>query len=220
MNRFQDIHIIDQPLISNYINYFVNENYSSAFNLLNNAQLDKKKFIDEVLNTINNLVYTLENNYYDNVPDYLNELKNTFQLIIDNYKNMGDYQASVVYQKYNYVLYNNNYYLYINSNPSYNILPINTTYWELIGLIGDEGAPGYGLTFKYDWQSSANYQKYDVVYYDDYLWVATSQNINSEPEESTYAWEKLCGFENANIYINSSQATDPYAGLIWFEIIQ
>lgn len=184
MKRFQDIHIADQPLISSYINYFINENYNDAFNLLdNNPQLDNKKFIAEVLNTINNMIYTLEENYYEDVPDYLDELKDTLQLIIDNYKNMGDYQASVVYQKYNYVLYNNNYYLYINSNPSYNILPTNTTYWKLIGLIGDDGAPGYGLTLKYDWQSSANYQKYDVVYYDDYLWVAEYPNTNSTPQE-------------------------------------
>ena len=209
MNRFQDIKISDKPLISNYITYFLNGDYANAFNILNNAQLDKKTFIDETLNIISNLLYNLENYYFSNVPEYFPVLTNKLQLIIDNYIDMGEWNPSTTYQIYNYVIYNDYYYLYINEDtPAANILPTNTSYWKFMGFKGDKGAQGLGVNLRYNWQSTANYLKYDIVYYNNILWVATEDNTNIEPTD-TYETESVTLLFDS--YFDSSY---PYSGII------
>lgn len=185
MDRVQDITISDSSLITEYVNYFLNGDYNSAFSLLNDSQLDNKKMIATVMNNISSMLLQLENNFQNNVIDYLQSELNIFQNVINNYKFIGDYNSSVVYRIYNYVLYNNKHYMYINNTPSSNKIPTNTNYWVEIDLTGEQGSPSFGLNFRYNWQSNFNYSVYDVVYYNDCLWVAFQDNYNVVPSEES-----------------------------------
>lgn len=223
MNRMQDIKISDSSLIKSYINYFLSGDYNSAFNLLSeNSQLDTKKFVASMINGIANILSILQNYYKINVTDYLQDELDIFQNVIDNYKFIGYYDSEIVYEIYNYVLYQNKHYMYINNTPSSGFLPNNPLYWVEIDLTGEEGSPSYGLNFKYDWQSNFNYYKYDVVYYNNCLWVAYKDNYNVIPDEqsaSNDSWTILLKFKNSSIYVSSQATSDLYNGLIWFQII-
>lgn len=184
MKRVQDIHISDSSLISEYINNFLSGNYNEAFNLLeNNSQLENKQVIASLMNTISDLLLNHQNLIYDNINGVLSSDLSIFQNVINNYKYIGEYTSSIVYRIYNYVTYNEKYYMYINKIASSNHLPTNTNYWVEIDLKGEQGAPGLGLTFQYDWKSNFNYRKYDVVYYENCLWVAFKDNYNVVPSE-------------------------------------
>ena len=220
MNRVQDISISDSSLLNDYLSYFLNEDYNSAFNLLNNnPQLDKKKFVANVLNSIASILTTLQNYYKINVTDYLQNELTIFQNVINNYKFIGNYDSAVIYRIYNYVLYQNKHYMYINNNPASNIIPTNTSYWVEIDLTGEDGAPSYGLNFQYNWQSNFNYYVYDVVYYNNCLWVANQDNYNVTPTALSSQWEILLKFNESGIYCDAQQPATNYEGLIWFQIL-
>lgn len=223
MNRMQDVKISDSSLIKSYINYFLSGDYNSAFNLLSeNSQLDTKKFVADTINSLANMLSILQNYYKINVIDYLQDELDIFQDVINNYKFIGEYNSEVIYKIYNYVLYEDKHYMYINNTPSSGFLPTNTSYWVEIDLTGEIGSPSYGLNFQYDWQSDFNYYKYDVVYYNNCLWVAYKDNYNVIPDEqsvSNDSWEILIKFKISSIYINSQASFDTYNGLIWFQII-
>lgn len=220
MDRFQDISISDASLLNSYRSYFLNGDYNNAFSLLNNQQLNKKKFVADTINSLADILSILQNDYKINVTDFLSDKLSIFQNVIDNYKNIGSYNSSVVYRIYNYVSYQNKYYMYINETPSSGISPTNTNYWVELDLAGEEGAPSYGLNFKYDWQSDFNYQTYDVVYYNNCLWVAYSDNYNTIPsEQAGNPWQILIEFHISSIYCDSQPSANVYNGLIWFQII-
>lgn len=92
-----------------------------------------------------------------------------------------------------------------------------TSVWLKIGLRGEVGAIGIGTTYQGNWNSTMQYQQYDVVYYQDALWVVKTTNRNVTPVDGTY-WEVLFNFHQAYIE-DYSLITSPYEGIICFETI-
>ena len=121
---------------------------------------------------------------------------------------------------YNFVIYNNIVYLYINSTQSSGNLPTNTEYWLEIGLQGEKGAPGLGVSLKYIWNAETSYNALDIVSYGDSLWVAKVNNITIPPSNGA-TWETFLNFKLIKIYSNQNAPTgdDLYNGAIWFEIL-
>lgn len=193
MDRFQDITINDASLKALFISYFLNGQYGQAFNLItNNAQLNTKAFVANVMNEIAGILSSLQENFNDEVILYLENQLSGFQIIIDNYLLKNDYDSSTEYQIYNFVIYNDLIYMYINTDPSSGNLPTDTDYWVEIGLLGQKGEPGIGVNLRYTWDSSVTYNPLDVVYYNNELWVATIQNTNVTPGTET-TWQTLTG---------------------------
>lgn len=193
MDRFQDITINDASLKALFISYFLNGQYGQAFNLItNNTQLNTKAFVANVMNEIAGILSSLQENFNDEVILYLENQLSGFQIIIDNYLLKNDYDGSTEYQIYNFVIYNDLIYMYINSDPSSGNLPTDTDYWVEIGLLGQKGEPGIGVNLRYAWDSSVTYNPLDVVYYNNELWVATIQNTNVTPGTET-TWQTLTG---------------------------
>lgn len=58
-NKYQDIQIADNTLLTQFQQAWSNGDYITAFNIIdNNSQLDTKSFISDVINTLNaNLTY-------------------------------------------------------------------------------------------------------------------------------------------------------------------
>ena len=58
VERYQDINISDNIFKNEYSARYINSQYSSAYNILdNNSQLNSKKFVAEIINTISNILY-------------------------------------------------------------------------------------------------------------------------------------------------------------------
>ena len=123
MNRVQDIHISDKELKSQYINSFINEDFNLAFNLLLNPSVQNKKFTKDLINSLSTKLLNLENFYFVNVPNFLNNELINFQEIVDNFIFLGEWNSSTVYQSYNSVVYNNNIYMYIGDESTVGIPP-------------------------------------------------------------------------------------------------
>lgn len=220
MNIFQDINISDKNLKDEYSKKYNNEEYSSAYNILeNNPQLNNKSFIAEVINIISNTLYSLEQDYYSNTEDYLNDLTDDFQLVIDNYRYIGNWDSSVIYRIYNIVTYSNKYYMYINENPSSGTPLNNNSYWLEFTLKGETGADGIGINFKGNWDSSITYDALDGVYYNKAIWCSKATNTNQIPSIESSYWENAITFLQAQIISGSTEPTNKYNGLIWIELL-
>lgn len=220
IKRYQDINISDNILKKEYSTQYINEQYNYAYNILdNNEQLESKKFVAEIINTISNILYSLQEDYYFNTNNYFDNLTIDFQNVIDNYKYIGDWDNSTTYRKYNIVTYSNNYYMYINKNPSSGIQLNNSSYWLGFVLNGAEGAFGIGVNFIGTWDSSTSYNAFDGVYYNGAIWCCKTANSNNIPSSSSTYWESVVSFLKAKIISSSTEPIDKYDGLIWIEIL-
>lgn len=219
MERYQDINISDNVLKNDYSNKFINGQYQSAFNVLNDEELNSKSFIAEVVNNISNVLYSLEQDYYSNTIDYFSNLNNDFQTVIDNYKYIGDWNNTQIYRIYNIVTNASKYYMYINQTPEAGISLNNSSYWLEFTLKGEDGADGIGVNFIGNWDSSTSYNALDGVYYNGAIWCCKTANTNQQPSSSSTYWESVVTFLKAKIISGTTEPTDKYDGLIWLEIL-
>ena len=218
MEKVQDINIEDAIFKNDFSNKYKNAQYIEAYNILENSQLNSKKFIAEIINSISDELYSIEEDYYNNTNEYLNNLTEQFQLIIDNYKYLGDWNSEQEYRIYNIVTYSNKYYLYINNSSSYGVLPTNSSYWCELDLKGEDGADGIGVDFKGIWDSSVTYAPLDGVYYNGVIWCCKINNTNEAPSISSSYWESVITFHKAKIISSTTEPSDKYNGLIWMEM--
>ena len=115
MGRFQNLHLADFSLYSQYRTLFKTD-VSSAQAILSNSQLNNKAFGASDINDITDDIATIENYYYSNVPLRLSYLLSELGEEIGELKNCGDYSTSVAYKKKNIVNYNNQLYFCLEDN--------------------------------------------------------------------------------------------------------
>ena len=89
--------------------------------------------------------------------------------------------------------------------------------WLKLDIRGAKGAIGIGLNYIGNWNSSLSYNQYDAVFYNNSLWACKVVNQNIIPQNGTY-WDEVFKIHKAKIEDYSS-ITNPYNGLICFEII-
>lgn len=91
------------------------------------------------------------------------------------------------------------------------------TPWLRLDIRGAKGEMGIGLNYIGNWNSSLSYNQYDAVFYNNSLWACKVVNQNTIPQNGTY-WDEVFKVHKAKIEDYSS-ITNPYNGLICFEII-
>lgn len=220
MKKYQDIKVPDKDLKNQFIQYFIAGQYNEAFALINNKpQLDSKIFVADVMNIIYNILITLENYYIVNVPNFLYLKLSEYNTLINNFLMRNEWNPSTEYQRYHFVFYNQQIYMYNNINPSSGNLPTDTNYWIYLGLKGDKGSPSIGTNLKYQWIVNTNYIAKDVVAYGEALYVALRNNINKNPLESPLDWQVLFYIPKAKITVSRSEPLNKYEGMIWWKIL-
>ena len=218
MKRVQDIFISYNNLKSQYVDNFLNENYNEAFNLINNNNLKTKRITIDFFNEISSKLYNMEDLYFQNIPEFLSDKLDNIQYFIDNLIFLGEWDADTVYKAYNLVIYDNSIYMYIDENPSSGYLPTaSNSPWLKLEIRGEKGAMGIGINYRGNWSSSFSYNQYDSVFYNNSLWVCKVINQNIVPQNGNY-WDEAFKVHKAKIEEYSS-ITNPYSGLICFEII-
>ena len=219
MARVQDIQIDDLALKNQYTQDMANGDYAGMSNIISaNPQLDTKIFDADKINDIADSLTAQQNHYFTNVPDYMAALEAQYNALINEFKNAHDWDVEEEYTRYNFVIYNNLYYMYINETSSTGNLPTNTTYWKEIGLRGEQGAPGVGLNLRYAWSSVVNYNPLDLVFYNNASWVAKATNVNQAPSTTSQYWEIFVNHEPAGIESSTTQPTKRYLGQIWLKM--
>ncbi len=219
MARVQDIQIDDLALKNQYAQDMANGDYAGMSNIISaNPQLDTKIFDADKINDIADSLMAQQDNYFTNVPDYMAALEAQYNALINEFKNAHDWDVGEEYTQYNFVVYNELYYMYINETSSTGNLPTNTAYWKEIGLRGEQGAPGVGLNLRYAWSSVVNYNPLDLVFYNNASWVAKATNVNQAPSATSQYWEIFVKHESAGIESSITQPTKRYLGQIWFKM--
>ena len=104
MDRWQDISISDANLKAEFITRFFNGDYLSAFRIVeDNPQLNRKAFLENTLNEIANLLSLLQNNFQNNVIDFLATQLSNFNHLINEFKLRQEWDSQTTYEIYNFI---------------------------------------------------------------------------------------------------------------------
>lgn len=219
IRRLEDINIDEVKFKSQYYNYFINGEIDKAHQLIEENQDLKFKVINsENLNKIIEHILQLENNYFNEVEDVLSEHLKTYQININDLIYLRTYDSKYQYEINNFVLYNGEIY-YCFKKPSIGTLPTNTTYWIYLGLRGEPSYPSLGVNYQGNWSSSKTYNKYDMVVYQNQLFVAKEQNSNKNPAIST-EWSLQMYVKEQGIFVSEEKPPNIQQGNIWIEILK
>lgn len=190
--QFEDIHLSDTQLYALFRQYYTSGNYSAALNLLSqNPQLQLKAIIADNLNELNERVYGLENVYYVEVEDYLNNLLQSMQTKVNNLSNQNQFISTQQYYPMNFVYYNDEVYFCIQE-PPISTLPTDSNYWLYLGLFGEKGKGGItNLSFAGVWNEFTEYNTNEVVFIGNTFYWALQPNQGQNPTEGNNFWEIL-----------------------------
>lgn len=219
IRKLEDININEVNLRQQYYNLFINGNIEEAQKLINNNSDLKFKVINaENLNKLIEYILSLENNYFKNVENVLNNHLNNYQIKIDDLIYLTEYNSNTQYEINNFVFYNNDIY-YCFKKPPIGILPTNTTYWIYLGLKGEDSYPSLGVKYQGNWSSSKNYNKYDMVVYQNQLFIAEENNVNKIPTTSI-EWSMQMAVEEQGIFVSEEEPPTIKQGNIWIQILK
>lgn len=194
LRRLQDVQLGDENLLETYKNYFQNRQINEAHNLINTNKFKSYVLQAEWMNNIKTKIEQIEEHSDLEITQNLNNKTEEFQTNINRLLYIQEYNNATQYYENNLVSYNNNVYFCIRN--SLGNLPTNTNYWLKIGLIGEKGQYSLGINYKGFWNATTSYDKYDLISYENNLYVATKNNTGSTPYFEKYL--------NNNLYLNNS----------------
>ena len=214
--HYQDIQISDAEIRRQFNAYVVGGNFTKALELLNDSeqQLQGKAYIAQVINTLSEAIYEIEDMFYQNVPIFLSEQAEFWYQLVDNMKRAGTYSNNIQYEQNNFVVYNNLIYLAVKQPPM-ETPPTNEEYWALIGLRGIQGAHGVPLTMRYKWLNGVAYNPGELVVYEDNIYVATSSNTNVKPTNENN-WLLFLKMVQGYIFVGPTYSGLLQQDAIWF----
>lgn len=217
MQRFQNLHLADRSLFAQYRTLFKTD-IPAAQSILSNAQLQTKLLRASQFNETTGRVGVVESYYYDNVPQKLYNLQEQMTEDAQNIKYMGEYNAEQTYYFNNIVSLNGAlYYCKIAStNSIQGVSPTDTNSWVYLGLQGDTGFPGLGVTLKGAYNANELYSEKDVVSYDNRLWIATQAFMGQPPSDNSSYWVSFLNQEPRKINITDSNLLT--GDVLWKEI--
>lgn len=218
--KYQDIQLADVALRNQFIDYWMNGQYTQAFAIIaNNPQLDTKAFTSTCFTLIAQAITVLEGYFFTNVTNYLTAQLTNYNAAISQFRTKNAYSSTTAYTPGNFVIYNSNVYLCIQDSTGN--LPTNTTYWALVGLQGATGADGLDVTIKYEWNSTVTYAVNDVVNYQGQLYFAKQANSGQTPSSTSAYWDLFLAVPRAQIIVSQDAipASELYDGLIWWRVL-
>lgn len=216
--HYQDIQIPDVTLYQQFQQYVAQGNFTQALSLLqNNAQqLQGKSYIANTINTITAGILDLEGRFNTGVNLFLSNLATQYSALIANMKKAGTWLANVQYTPYNFVIYNQEYYMCIQQ-PPIGTGPTNTTYWLYLGLRGAQGAPGIDVNMRYEWNATDTYNLNDLVVYGSTIYVALQTNTGVTPGTDPSKWLVFLVATPGQIYVGTAAPQYPQQDTIWFQ---
>lgn len=219
IRRLEDININEVILKQQYYNSFINGNIEQAQQLINNNPELKFKVLNaENLNKIIEHILQLENNYFNGVEDVLENHLTKYQIDINDLIYLRDYNSEEQYEINNFVSYNNDIY-YCFKKPPIGTLPTDENYWIYLGLHGEDSRIPLGVKYQGNWNGSKIYNKYDMVVYQNQLFVAKENNSNKIPTIST-EWSLQMSVEEQGIFVSEEEPPTIKQGNIWVQILK
>lgn len=219
IRRLEDININEVTLKQQYYNSFINGNIDDAHKLIeDNPNLKFKVINAENLNKIVEHILSLENNYFEGVENVLENHLSKYQIDINDLIYLREYNSNTQYEINNFVSYNNEIYYCFKTPPNKGVLPTNTKYWIYLGLHGEDSRISLGVKYQGNWNSSKIYNQYDMVVYQNQLFVAKENNSNKIPTIST-EWSLQMSVEEQGIFVSEEEPPTIKQGNIWVQIL-
>lgn len=217
IRRLQDVQINDSDLIETYRNTFNEQSINEAQNLINTNKLKSYVLQSEWMNNVKTKIEDLEEPKFVECDNVLDNKIIELQFNIDEFIYINEYNNNTQYYKNNFVLYDNEIYFCIKN--SLNKIPTNGEYWLKIGLLGEKGQYSLGVVYHGFWNDNTEYRKYDLVTYENNLYVAQRNNIHSRPliTEADYPTSRRemhflnnLLFLNDDVYLTNSWTNDDW----------
>lgn len=218
--HYQDIHIADETVRSQFISQFTAGHYTEALNILssNATQLGGKAFIAAAINPIIAGISVIQNLYYDSAPSGFDEDFAQMQAVINDLLNAGEWSNSQAYEKNNFVYNSNNEWYMCIADVDAGTPLTDDTHWLFLGLIGPQGTPGIEVSMKYEWDSSTQYEVNDAVTYGgNTIWVAQQANTNVTPGSDETTWVRLLSAPADLIHVGDTEPENKYNNSVWFQ---
>lgn len=218
INEMQDLTLDLIEARNSFYNYINLGNLSEAEQVLEqNPTLLSCLFNADKYNSLRDSIIALQRLYLDDIEKYIMTLSTP----------QGEWQEDTEYKKYQVVSYIDDDATQIyaarqmivpaNSVSEFDTRPTNTYYWTPITLRGKQGTPGLGLTPMGEWKTDKNYYNYidtsnlpivSFVYYDNILWQAISNNLNSKPTYQVIEGKYISTNENWEIIMSLNQGAN------------
>lgn len=216
LNKLQDIQLNEIDLRSQYYNYFLNGDIVNSTKVItDNPQLNSKVLNSSNLNKLIEGILSLEQEYYDNIDNVLQNDLNSFNISIDDLVYLSEWNVDTLYDKNNFVIYENEIYYAYKDNKG--ILPTNQTYWIYLGLRGQSAFPSLGVNYIGQWGETISYKQYDMVAYNNRIYVAISDNVGIEPTDNT-KWFLAMEQTLQGIFVSKTEPINIQIGQIWIKL--
>lgn len=217
-SRFQDLHLNQQNLYNEYLNTFL-DSITEAHKLIwdEDNNVDNRQFaINEAgLNNTGQLIQSVEQYWWDDVINTLQENAETFQEWINNISTFPRevWVSGQLYEKNQIVSHDGNIYLCINNTEADTDIT-DTTAWVEIPIRGDKGFNSFGIVWNGQWQINNSYKQYDCVFVQTdktvTIYVANVDITDSSVTPDTSSqWTKVLVIERNYLSYTALQPSEP-----------
>lgn len=185
-----DMHLSSQSTFLDYYYAMQANNISYAKSILvNNPLVQNQIMTADNINVLLTEVNRRELQPKIDIDYFLDGLKAVFEKMITYTRVMGEWDANTQYNVHNFVYYQSKgYYAYTNTQPPIGIPPTDERYWLEYDVRGAKGYGGIDLNLRFDWDSTQDYKRGDVVIFQNKMWYAVADNTNYEPNLNHYPW--------------------------------
>lgn len=171
------------------------------------------------LNKMTQAILAVERFYQTDVEPYIQEQQANWLEIIQRFSYKGEWASGTTYEVNNFVSYtvSGATLIYLaTSNPPVGTPPTNTNYWRLLSIQGQQGPSGEGVSYRQEWNSSAQYYTDDTVTYGGALWIATQNSQGQTPQSGSQYWKLVMSLGLTTYPIQDSEPTGQEVGGLWF----
>lgn len=173
------------------------------------------EYTNKMLDSVVNLQTFFKNNVQGFIETkqvamqtYMDEKKAEMQLEIDKFQDKGDYNPNITYVAKNFVAYNGNTYIALQTNKG--VTPADDgVRWRKLTIQGERGLSGVGLVWKGQFVYGTPYLVNDLIRYSDGLYVC-KQNTNGSQYPTTIThWEIFLMISGNKVYKNKTMNQNP-----------
>lgn len=217
---FLNITATDGPLIAQYQTALQAGNTTLANQILAQIPSGTQKIIKATdLNKLTQAILAVERFYNTDIQPYVEDKQSEWLSIINQFDYKGVWSSGTSYEVNNFVTYTTSglTLVYLSTaTPPVGTVPTNSQYWRLLTIQGQQGISGEGLSYRQEWNASAQYRVNDAVTYDGVIWMALQANQNTQPGTNISVWQEVISLDVATYPIQAVEPQGLEQGDLWF----
>lgn len=139
-----------------------------------------------------------------------------FNTTLNNFTVRGQYDPTVIYQKWNIVTYGYETYLSKHDNNIGNtpVGDASDAHWAKIAYRGKQGVPGLGLVFMGEYNNAMTYHPQNAVRYNNKIYYCIATTTGNLPTDTDY-WTLF--YDSQPVVISSTSPENPNVNPVWID---